>query len=229
MSISSASGVIDLVRARVDHSSLSDTVCLEFVNDAKRTMQRRYPLFWQETQATTITLAAATGSFCTFSLPTDTKAIRSVHFIESGTYQTIQHDKDFFGLVADVTGSTAAERPEYWSVYGGTGYLFPNNSTSWDIGVFYEKMLSDYATVTGSDSFITYAPEVLVYETIAEYYDSIAEVDRGQVWHAKAERSMQLLLTQHRAHEERRDGAISHTPGRVRRKRTPRSYWSTWW
>lgn len=229
MPVTSASGVIDLVRARVDHSSLSDTVVLDFINDAKRTMQRRYPLRWQEAQTTAQSLSPATGDFQTFSLPSDIKAIRSVHFIESGTYRTIQHDPDFFGLVNDIAGATASQYPHYWTQYGGQGYLFPKLSQSSTIIIFYEKMLADYTALTATDNFITYAPEILVYATIGEYYDSIAEVDKSKIWHAKAERAMNMLLSQHRANEDRERDPTPITPGRVRSRRSLQSYYAPWW
>lgn len=229
MPATSASGIIDLVRARVDHSSLTDTQCLEFINYAKRTMQRRYPLRWQEALTTAQTLTAATGDFQTFTLPSDLKAIRSIHHIDSGTYRTIQHDADFFGLVADITGATAVPYPVYWSQYAGTGYLFPRLSQSTDIIIFYEKMLADYTSLTATDAFITYAPEVLDYEATAEYYDSIAETDKARIWHAKAERTMQLLLTQHRANEDRERDPTPVTPGRLRSRKNLNSYYEPWW
>ena len=236
----SVAGIVDRVRLGVQNSSFSDTAILNFINNAKRTIQRRFPLWWQETYQTGISLSvpAAGTPYRVFSLPSDRKTVVSVHFVESGTYKAIPYDGNFKDIVSELTGATASTHPEYWAQWGGTGYIFPPNSVTWEILIFYEKMLADYTSLAGTDDFLTYAPEVLEYEAIGHCFDiinasasdnpetNIPPTARGSVWHAKADRAMQAVITQHRAGQDRQRSPVMNTPGRIRRQR-PISWFET--
>lgn len=223
-----ASGIIDIVRARVEHSGLSDVVVLDAINDAQRTLQRRFPLRFQEAIATAETVSPTTGDFQTMSLPTDVKVVTALYHVVSGEHQLVRYRGDFTLLVDELAGSTAGSDPVYWSLHAGTLYLFPKLSSAATMQAFYEASLPDLVS-TGSNSFTETAPEVLKDAATAEYYDALGESDKAQVWHAKAESRMRLLLKEHKAHEDAARDPTPTTPGTIRQRKRLQYRGYTWW
>lgn len=227
---STVSGIIDIVRVRVNHSALSDLQVLDLINTTQRIYQRRLPIEWQRSIATQQTVSTVTAALQTFTLPSDYKAIDAVYAIISGEHRLIDYDSDFFGCVNEFAAATAAQKPTRWSLYGGSGYFFPALSTALTAQVFYHSQISDFTAVTGTSNFLTTIPEVLEFGAAAEYYDSIFETDKAQVFHAKARGAMDAFIQQQRDVQELPRTPIPVTPGTIKvrnRRSNTRGY--TWW
>lgn len=213
---STASGIIDLVRLRVDHSSLSDAQTLDLINNGQRRIQRDYPSFWQE-KIKSHTVSTTTGSLQTFALPTDMKAPGQLFATISGEHQLVVYQADVQGLIAEYAGATGSTKPLWWSQWGGTGYFFPILSSSLTVEHFYQAQLGEL-TATGANDILVNAPELLEYSGVAEYYDYLSESTKALTWRAKTADAVAAIFKQQRSAQEEARSTVPVTPGTIRRR-----------
>jgi hypothetical protein len=184
------SGIIDTVRLKLNHSSLSDVAILDMINDTQRIMQRAYPIKWQETLSSITVATVAASAVQSFTIPTDQKTIINVFGFISSQENIIQHHADLGYLHKNFTAATEVKLPYFWTVFGLTGYLFPRLSSALTTHLHYQAFFNDFTAIGGSNNFLVFAPEVLQFGAIAEYYDAIYETDKAKIWHAKAAEAM---------------------------------------
>mgnify|MGYP001597417019 FL=1 len=213
---STVSGIVDLVRLRVDHSSLTDAQTLDLVNNGQRRIQREYPSWWQE-KILSQTIATVTGTLQTFALPTDMKAPGTLFSRISGAYSLIQYQADLDGLITEYADATGVTAPQWWSQWGGTGYMFPILSSALTTEHFYHALLPDLA-LTGSNKILENAQELLEYAGVAEYYEYLSENTKAATWRTKLADAVTALLKQQRRSEEASRDPTPRTAGTVRRR-----------
>ena len=213
---STASGIVDLIRLRVDHSSLTDAQTLDIINNGQRRLQRDYPSFWQE-KIKSHTVATVTGALQTFALPTDMKAPGQLFATISGEHNLVVYQADVQGLITEYAGATAGTQPLWWGQWGGTGYFFPILNSALTVEHFYHAQLPELV-LTGSNKILENAPELLEYTGVAEYYDYLSEATKSAAWWAKAADAVAAIYKQQRSVQESVRDVVPVTPGTIRRR-----------
>ena len=238
-----ASAIIDTVRTTVNHSALSDTQVLVHINNTQRQATRRYPYsFFENVIAVTVPTSgdvnvphrafyAVDYESTSTASPTTVsrvKAIDAIFIQASGVETIVPHGPNYFALVDSYAGATAAQQPDYWSRYGTSYFFFPDLSSAATAIVYYQHVVADLATVTGTNDLVRGAAELLEYGAVAEYYDSIGEMGRAATYHRKHDAALKLILDQHRSGGERSRNPVPVTPGTIvaTARRKPRGW--TW-
>ena len=210
------SSLIDTVRLRVDNSALSDTQLLDILNNANRWAQRTSPLHFNEKELRQ-SVSTAASSLQTLVLPTDMSEPIQLYALVSGEYHPVAYREDTFTLIADYAGATAAKEPVWWTQWGNSGLLFPVLSSALNTVLFYEAQLVDFTSNTSTNNLVSNFPEVLEYAGTAEYYDTLAETTRADVWRAKAAKALKDLLYGEQAVRNRAKSAVPTTVGTLYR------------
>lgn len=213
---STASGLIDTIRLKVDNSALTDTQILDIINNAQREVIRQDPLRYTET-FTSISVTTAASSLQTITLPTDLSTIIQLYNLVSGEYHPVEYREDLLQLVADYAGATAAKELVWWSAYGNTGYGFPQVSSTLNTVLFYTTLPADFTSVTGSNALLNRHPEVLEYAALSEYYDALGENTRSIIWQKRATEALKDYLQAERSKIEDAREPIPKTPGTIYR------------
>lgn len=214
---STVSGIIDLIRLNVDHSSLSDTQVLDIINNGQRRLQRETPFVFEEARVTG-TISTVTTTLQTWSQPSDLKTPLRLYQIISGEYFPVYYE-EHFAAIDEFAGATDAKQAERFTFYGTAAYAFPRLTTAAGYEFFYSKMIGDFAGATSSNAILEQVPEALEYSGTAEYYDYLAESKRAEAWRTKAADAVQALLKQRRWRSEAPQTAVPETYGTIGRQR----------
>ncbi len=215
MGFSTISALIDHVRARVDHSGLTDPELLIMVNDGQRRLRREYPLpFFQSRQTGTISVASPQ----TFLIPSDAQTLSRLYVYPSGEATLVQ-GITYFTALEQYSGATGEQVPSRWSQYGTVGYLFPPLTSAAQYEVYYQAAPAEFSSVTASNALLANLPEALEWSTVGEYHLSTGELKLSEQYFRKAADSIKALLREGEWAEESRMSAIPTTPGALRRRR----------
>jgi hypothetical protein len=207
---STISGVIDIVRARLDFSGLSDLEMLDLINDEQRRILRQYPFLSFEGRSSG-TLVAANPQ--TFALPSDF-AVATAFFIytATGAPALVPGISYAEGLESYASAATQAV-PARLAFYGTVGYLFPALQANAPYLMLYQSQPADFATITATNALLQKAPEVLNYATVAGAYEATGEIKLSAVMRAKAADAVKALIRQTINARETYRSAIPVTPG----------------
>jgi hypothetical protein len=214
---STVSGIIDVIRLNVDHSSLSDAQVLNIVNNGMRRLQRETPYIFEEARVTG-TVSTVTTTLQTWSLPSDLKSPVRWYQIISGFYYPVYYE-EFHAAIDEFAFSEDSEEPFRYSIHATTGYLFPRLTSASQYEFFYSKLIGDFASVTASNAILETLPEALEYSGTAEYYDYLSEAKRAETWRVKASDAVQALIKQVHWRKENPQTTVPTTYGTIGRQR----------
>ncbi len=209
-----ASALIDTLRAEADYNAASDAAMLDLLNRTQLRLQREFDFNFLE-RYTSQTLATATGSgYLTFATPTDTKALISLFYVENNVRTPIVY-KDFFEALSVYPDATKTGKPEMYSEFQKTIFIFPTSNSALSLERYDQKLVADL-TLTASNDFLVYAHDALFYGTMKSFALYRGEDQKAQGWgQLEAEAVQSALKVQTRARERRRSSTIPNTPGKI--------------
>jgi hypothetical protein len=209
-----ASAIIDASRSFADWSGASDTQILQMVNLIRGRMEREHDFTWQEQVATRVLTTSATG-FSRFAQPTDAKELQHLYFIEDSGRQEITYLSYYDALTEFPSPAVDPGKPEAWSLFRDEIYLFPALNSAVTAELYYLRFLPDL-TATGSNDFLVWGGDALLYGTLREYHAYIGETDKSQYWQGLLGDAVTSLLKYHTATKHRPQiDAHMRTPGTV--------------
>jgi hypothetical protein len=212
MAYMTASAVVDAARSFADWSGASDTQVLQMLNLVKGRMEREHDFTWQE-QVASRTLTTSASGFSRFAQPTDAKELRYLYFIESSERKELAYLNYYDALAEFPNPSDTPAKPEAWALFRDEIYLFPRLNSAVSAELYYLRFLPEL-TATGSNDFLVWAGDALLYGTLREYHAFIGETDRSQYWQGLLGDAVTSLLKYHTATKHRPQiSAQMRTPG----------------
>lgn len=212
MPYSTASALLDAARQYLDNTGASDAQLLNFLNTFMGRIQREHH-FWFQEQVATRTLATSTSGFSRFSMPTDAIGVRRLFWVEDNKRKELTFTP-FFDAIKVAPDPDTADKPERYSFYRNELYIFPNIASAITAELYYDRVIPDLVQ-TGSNDFLRFAPDVLLYGILSEYSHWMGEHQKAQYWEGKAQDAVNSLLKLHIVSAVKPASLVMRTPGTI--------------
>lgn len=211
MAYLTASAVIDAARQFADWSGATDVQMLQMTNLIKSRLEREHDFTWQE-QVATRTLTTSVSGFSRFAQPTDAKELLYLYIIEDSARWELNY-ASYYDAITTWPKANETGTAECWALFRDEIYTFPSLNSAITAELYYLRFLPEL-TATGSNDFLVWGGDALLYGTLREYHAFIGETDRAQYWQGLLGDAVTSLLKYHRATKERpRPSAQMRTPG----------------
>jgi hypothetical protein len=213
MGFTTASGLIEAVRAECDNTGASDTVMYALLNNCLMQVQREHDFTFQE-QVASRTFPTSASGFSRFAQPTDAKELISLYTVENTARNELFYT-NYYDAITEFPdpSETSTAGVEAWSLFRNEIYVFPGLSSAVSAELYYYRFLPEF-TATGSNDFLIWAPDILKYGTKREYYQWLGESNKAVVEQQLLSGAVAALLKYHKATKERpRHTVQMRTPG----------------
>ena len=208
------SALVDQIRYEADWSGATDAQIVDVINRVQLRLQRENDFSWLEISSSKTLTTAASSAYLSYAQASDTKAIVTIYYVETNK-RTIIPYLDFFQALDVHPDSTKLGKPEHWSEWQDTVYIFPTSNSALSLESWYYRILPDL-TLTATNSFVSAGYDALFFGSMSQYHMIMGEDQKAQVWGQMQLDAVKSILTYHtRARERRRSSTIPNTPGRT--------------